>query len=78
VDVVLIEKSSEGLKLSIYDESLILIESGSFDDPPTLNFHLQTLAKKARDRKSLPVVQDKDKNAVDPSLVQNENSFFVI
>ena len=78
MDVVLIEKSSEGLKLSIYDESLILIESGSFDDPPTLNFHLQTLAKKARDRKSLPVVQDKDKNAVDPSLVQNENSFFVI
>ena len=78
MDVVLIEKSSEGLKLSIYDESLILIESGSFDDPPTLNFHLQTLAKKARDRKSLPVVQDKDKNAVDLSPVQNENSFFVI
>jgi hypothetical protein len=77
VNVALIEKSSEGLKLSVYSESLTLIESDSFNDPNTLNFHLQTLAKKHRIEKSILVVHDKDRNAVDLSLVQDENSFFV-
>jgi hypothetical protein len=78
VNVALIEKSSVGLKLSVYSESLTLIESDSFSDPYTLNFHLQTLAKKHRIEKSLLVVHDKDRNAVDLSLAQDENSFFVI
>jgi hypothetical protein len=78
VNVALIEKSSGGLKLSLYSESLTLIESDSFSDPYTLNFYLQTLAKKHRIEKSLLVVHDKDRNAVDLSLVQDENSFFVI
>ena len=77
MNVALIEKSSEGLKLSVYSESLTLIESDSFNDPNTLNFHLQTLAKKHRIEKSILVVHDKDRNAVDLSLVQDENSFFV-
>ena len=77
MNVALIEKSSEGLKLSVYSESLTLIESDSFNDPYTLNFHLQTLAKKHRIEKSILVVHDKDRNAVDLSLVQDENSFFV-
>ena len=77
MNVALIEKSSEGLKLSVYSESLTLIESDSFNDPNTLNFHLQTLAKKHRIERSILVVHDKDRNAVDLSLVQDENSFFV-
>jgi hypothetical protein len=77
VNVALIEKSSEGLKLTVYSESLTLIESESFSDLYTLNFHLQTLAKKHRIEKSLLVVHDKDRNAVDLSLAQDENSFFV-
>jgi hypothetical protein len=78
MNVALIEKSSEGLKLSVYSESLALIESDWFTDSNTLNFHLQTLAKKHRIEKGLLVVHDKEKNAVDLSLAQDENSFFVI
>ena len=77
MNVTLIEKSSEGLKLNIYSENLTLIESDWFDDSNTLNFHLQTVAKKHRIQKALLVVHDKEKNAVDLSLAQNENSFLV-
>ncbi len=77
VNVTLVEKSSGGLKLSVYNESLTLIESNSFNDSYTLNFHLQTLARKHRLEKSLLVVHDKDRNAVNLSLAQDENSFFV-
>jgi hypothetical protein len=77
VNVALIEKSSQGLTLTVYSQSLTLIESESFSDLYTLNFHLQTLAKKHRIEKSLLVVHDKDRNAVDLSLAQDENSFFV-
>ena len=45
MNVALIEKSSKGLRLSLYGDSLALIESESFDDLYTLNFHLQTLPK---------------------------------
>jgi hypothetical protein len=75
--VTLIEKSSEGLKLSVYSESLALVESDSFNDSYTLNFHLQALAKKHRIEKSLLVIHDKDQNAVELSLAQEENLFFV-
>jgi hypothetical protein len=77
VYVTLIEKSSGGLKLSVYSESLGLVESDSFNDSYTLNFHLQALARKHRIEKSLLVIHDKDKNAVDLSLAQDENLFFV-
>ena len=76
--VTLIEKSSsEGLKLSVYSESLALVESDSFNDSYTLNFHLQALAKKHGIEKSLLVIHDKDRNAVDLSLAHDENLFFV-
>jgi hypothetical protein len=75
--VTIIEKSSEGLKLSVYSESLALVESDSFNDFHTLNFHLQALARKHGIEKSLLVIHDKDKNAVDLSLAHDENSFFV-
>jgi hypothetical protein len=77
VFVTLIEKSSEGLKLSVYSESLALVESDSFNDSYTLNFHMQALARRQGIQKSLLVIHDKDRNAVDLSLAQDENSFFV-
>lgn len=77
MNVALIEKSSKRLKLSLYGDSLALIESESFDDLNTLNFHLQTLAKKHGIEKGLFVIHDKDRNAVDLSFAHGENSFFV-
>jgi hypothetical protein len=75
--VTLVEKSSEGFKLTLYSESLALIESGSFNDSYTLNFHMQALVRRHGIQKSLLVIHDKDRNAVDLSLAQGENSFFV-
>jgi hypothetical protein len=77
VNIALIEKSSGGLKLSLYNDSLALMESDSFDDVYTLNFHLQTLAKKHGMEKGLLVMHDIDRNKVDLSIAQGENSFFV-
>ena len=75
--VTLVEKSTRGLKLSVYSESLALVESDSFNDSYTLNFHLQALAKRHGIEKSLLVIHDKDRNAVDLSLAHDENLFFV-
>ena len=75
--ITLIEKSSEGLKLSVYSESLALVESDSFNDSYTLNFYLQALARRHGIHKSLLVIHDKDRNAVELSLAHDENSFFV-
>jgi hypothetical protein len=77
VYVTLVEKSAGGLKLSVYSESLALVESDSFNDSYTLNFHLQALAKRHGIEKSLLVIHDKDRNAVDLSLAHDENLFFV-
>jgi hypothetical protein len=77
VYVTLVEKSSEGLKLSVYSESLALVESDSFNDSYTLNFHMQALARRHGIQKSLLVMHDKERNAVDLSLAHDENSFFV-
>jgi hypothetical protein len=77
VYVTLIEKSSGGLKLRVYSESLALVESESFNDSYTLNFQLQALARKQGIEKSLLVIHDKDRNAVDLSLADEENLFFV-
>ena len=75
--VTLIEKSSEGLKLSVYSDSLALVESDSFNDSYTLNFHMQALARRHGILKSLLIIHDKDRNAVDLSLAHDENLFFV-
>jgi len=75
--ILLIDKSEDELKMSLYDDNLALIESESFADLYTLNFHLQTLAKKRRIEKGLLVIHDKGKNAVSLSLARDENSFFV-
>jgi hypothetical protein len=63
--------------LSVYSESLTLVDSDSFNDSYTLNFHLQALAKKHRIEKTLLVIHDKDRNAVELSIAQEESLFFV-
>ena len=63
--------------MSVYSESLTLVESESFNDSYTLNFHLQALAKKHRIEKTLLVIHDKDRNAVELSIAQEESLFFV-
>jgi hypothetical protein len=75
--VTLVEKSSEGLKLSVYTESLTVVESDSFNDSYTLNFHMQALARRHGIQKNLLIIHDKDKNDLHLSLAQDENSFFV-
>jgi hypothetical protein len=77
VYITLVEKSAGGLKLSVYSESLALVDSDSFNDSYTLNFHLQALARRHGIEKSLLVIHDKDRNEVDLSLAQDENLFFV-
>jgi len=75
--VTLVEKSSEDFRLSIYDEGLRMVETNSFADSYTLNFHLQALVKKYGIDKSLMVIHDKEKNTVNLLLAHEENSFFV-
>jgi len=77
MDILLVDKSERGMKLSLYNDDLALIESESFADLYTLNFHLQTLAKKRKIEKGLLVIHDKDNNAVRLSIARDENSFFV-
>lgn len=74
--ITLVEKSSEDFRLSIYDESLTMVETNSFTDSYTLNFHLQALVKKHNIDKSLMVIHDKEKNTVNLLLAHEENSFF--
>ena len=75
--ITLVEKSSDGLRLIVYDESLVSLETESFKDSYTLNFHLQALAKKHGIEKSILVIHDKDKNTVNLLLAHEENLFFV-
>ena len=77
MNIALVTKSKAGVDLSLYDSDLVLIESESFADLYTLNFHLQTLARKYKIEKGLLVVHDKNNNAVDLSIARDENSFFV-
>ncbi|HEY8139913.1 MAG TPA: hypothetical protein VIE86_02395 [Nitrososphaera sp.] len=51
------------------------MESESFSDLFTLNFHLQALVKKYNIKKGLLVVHDKDKNKVGMSIAEDENYF---
>jgi hypothetical protein len=77
MNIALVTKSKAGVDLSLYDSDLVLIESESFADLYTLNFHLQTLARKYKIEKGLLVVHDKNNNAVDLSIARDENSFFL-
>lgn len=63
--------------MSVYSGSLELVDSESFNDSYTLNFHMQALAKKHRIEKTLLVIHDKDRNAVELSVAQEESLFFV-
>jgi predicted DNA-binding protein YlxM (UPF0122 family) len=75
--ITLVEKSSDSLRLSIYDQNLVSLETESFKDSYTLNFHLQALAKKHGIEKSILVIHDKDRNTVNLLLAHEENLFFV-
>jgi hypothetical protein len=78
VNVALVEKSKvRGMKLSIYGEDLSVLESETFQDLYTLNFHLQTLARKHKMSKGLLIVHDADENKVGLSLANDEDSFFI-
>jgi hypothetical protein len=78
VNIALIIKSqSKGMRLNIYDKDLSILESETFSDLYALNFHLQTFAKKHQISKGLMVVHDADRNKVDLSLAEDEDSFFV-
>jgi hypothetical protein len=65
------------MKLEFYNEDMSLLESETFSDLYTLNFHLQTLAKKHSIAKGLMVVHDYDRNKVDLALARDEQAFFV-
>lgn len=78
MNVALVEKSKvSGMKLSIYKEDLSILESETFPDLYTLNFHLQTLARKHKMSKGLLIVHDADENKVGLSLANDEDSFFI-
>ena len=72
-----IVKGSQGASLELYDSDLQVLESESFADLYTLNFHLQTLASKHKIQEALMVVHDMESGKVDLSLARGENSFFV-
>ena len=78
MDIAVVDKSERGLiTLKLYNDDLQVIECESFADLYTLNFHLQTLAKKRTIEKGLLVIHDRSKNTVNLSLACDENSFFV-
>ena len=65
------------MKLSMYDKDLSLLESQTFPDLHTLNFHLQTLAKTHNISKGLMVVHDADNNKVELGIAEGDESFFL-
>lgn len=78
VYVALIVKSrTNGMKLDIYDNNLSNLESETLSDLSTLNFHLQTLAKKYKVSKVLMVIHDTDVNRVTLALAEGDDAFFV-
>lgn len=77
MNIIKIEKSPDGIKLSLYESNLTLIESNSFVDIYTTNFYMQTLARKHNIKKVLFVVHDKNKNSVEITIAEKENAFFI-
>jgi hypothetical protein len=72
-----VEKGLQDTSLVLYDGDLQVLESESFADLYTLNFHLQTLASKHEIQEALVVVHDMKSGKVELSLARGENSFFV-
>jgi hypothetical protein len=72
-----VEKGPQGTRLELYDGNLQVLESESFADLYTLNFHLQTLASKHRIQEALMIIHDTQSGKVDLSLAKGENAFFV-
>jgi beta-glucosidase/6-phospho-beta-glucosidase/beta-galactosidase len=77
MNIIQIEKSNDGIKLSLYESDLTLIESNSFVDIYTTNFYMQTLARKHNMKKVLFVIHNKNKNSVEMTLAEEENAFFI-
>lgn len=75
--IIQIEKSNDGIKLSLYESDLTLVESNSFVDIYTTNFYMQTLARKHNMKKVLFVIHNKNKNSVEMTLAEEENAFFI-
>ncbi len=75
--ITLVEKSSQGFRLSVFDETLVMLGSDSYKDSYTLNFHMQAIVKKHGIKKSILIIHDREKNSVDLILASEENSFFV-
>ncbi|MCI0560327.1 MAG: hypothetical protein MN733_17715 [Nitrososphaera sp.] len=73
----LITKSPDGVGLKLYDDSLNLLESDSFADLSTMNFLLQTVAKKHKITSILLVVHYDVLNQVGLSIAHDEDSIFV-
>jgi hypothetical protein len=77
MNIIKIEKSNDGIKLSLYESDLTLIESNSFVDIYTTNFYMQTLARKHNVKKVLFVIHNKDNNSVEMTVAEEENAFFI-
>ena len=77
MNIIKIEKSNDGIKLSLYESDLTLIESNSFVDIYTTNFYMQTLARKYNVKKVLFVIHNKNKNSVEMTVAEEENAFFI-
>ena len=72
-----VEKGLQGTRLDLYDENLQLLDTETFADLYTLNFHLQTIAGKHKMHEILMVIYDRESGNVNLSLARGENSFFV-
>lgn len=72
-----VEKGAHGTRLELYDANLQVLESDSFPDLYTLNFHLQTLASRHKIQEALVILHDLESSTVCLSLARGENSFFV-
>lgn len=72
-----VEKGPQRVSVELYDDNMNVLESESFADLYTLNFHLQTLAGKHLIQEALMVIYDRESGKVDLSLARGENSFFV-
>lgn len=77
MNIIKIIKSTNGIDLNIYDQSLVLLETESFTDTFTLNFYLQTMQKKNKIQNALLIVHDIDNNHVDLIVPHDESPFFV-
>ncbi len=75
--IIKIEKSNEGVKLNLYESDLTLLQSDSFEDVFTTNFYMQALLRRHNIKKVLLIVHDKNKNSLEMTVAEDENSFFI-